>query len=151
MSVINTFPFQRPTNHDIWLGMTKDKNSEIWYTVRSTKCIERNFTISGHNHSERQCAILNMSVSSHADTDNMIYADSCDAQLLGFACLVPKGRIPKGKENIKIDVKQTNIRSILPVKRKCRNTKCYKGVLPFLSACSVHPIFYFTFPSVYLN
>ncbi|XP_048775470.2 uncharacterized protein LOC125680071 [Ostrea edulis] len=84
-----------PTNHDIWLGMTKDKNSEIWYTVRSTKCIERNFTISGHNHSERQCAILNMSVSSHADTDNMIYADSCDAQLLGFACLVPKGRIPK--------------------------------------------------------
>jgi hypothetical protein len=78
--------------------MTKDKNSTTWYADRWGSCEEHNFTLSGQVYSERQCGVLNMSVSSYTDTSDIVYAVSCDERRLGFVCQVPKGELPEGRK-----------------------------------------------------
>jgi hypothetical protein len=82
---------------DVWMGLIKHSDSDIWYEVRRNMCPSKSYTFSGQVHRERQCAVLNMSMSSLEDTDNMIYAVPCDAQTLGFACIMSMGEIPHGK------------------------------------------------------
>jgi hypothetical protein len=93
----NTIPFYRPVNDDVWLGVIKDRNSDEWHAVRWDRC-EKRSPISGHKYNERQCAVLNMSVNSYDDSENMVYAVPCDGQRLGFVCKMYKGEIPKGRE-----------------------------------------------------
>ncbi|XP_061184946.1 uncharacterized protein LOC133192961 [Saccostrea echinata] len=82
---------------DVWLGMIKHQNSDVWNEERKYICQEVTMKISGQNQLERQCAVLNMS--SVSPNDNlMIYASSCDKSIFGFVCLVAQGELPKGVE-----------------------------------------------------
>eukprot|EP00105_Crassostrea_gigas_P042727 XP_019926875.1 PREDICTED: uncharacterized protein LOC105337962 [Crassostrea gigas] len=86
------------TFEDLWIGFIKHSNSNVWYSTKSSDCIEKSFTIPGQLFHERQCAVLNMSEPSYSGNPNLLYADSCNGRELGFVCLKSSGKIPKAVE-----------------------------------------------------
>lgn len=84
-------------SEDVWLGLIKHPNSSLWYQSRKFHCVEANISLPGQLFHERQCAVLNMS----SDTkSNILYADHCEGNAFGFACLGHYGTVPDGKLNI---------------------------------------------------
>lgn len=94
---LDVFCVLRNTFEDLWIGFIKHSNSNVWYSTKSSDCIEKSFTIPGQLFHERQCAVLNMSEPSYSGNPNLLYADSCNGRELGFVCLKSSGKIPKGK------------------------------------------------------
>lgn len=89
--------FNRNASEDVWFGLIKHPNSSLWYECRKNHCVEANIVIPGQLFYERQCAVLNMS---SASKSNILYADNCEGNAFGFACLGQYGTVPNGKLNI---------------------------------------------------
>eukprot|EP00105_Crassostrea_gigas_P021899 XP_011441213.1 PREDICTED: uncharacterized protein LOC105337960 [Crassostrea gigas] len=82
-------------SEDVWFGLIKHPNSSLWYECRKYHCVEANIVIPGQLFYERQCAVLNMS---SATKSNILYADNCEGNAFGFACLGQYGTVPNDVE-----------------------------------------------------